>query len=380
MQLYMNLKYYYFSLFLIFILLSSNALADNCSDAIKKLTNVITQNNDNNKLNDLQEIKNLCPNFVEIHYELGRFYLSDKKYNEALSSFKMAESLKPRLEHLIGIGTSLTNLKIHIEAENIFKEAIAKYSSHWRAIEGLGVLYLNLGRYKESEDLFNQALQDESNTDSLYYNLGVSLERQGRVDESIISFKTALLKNNRNKEARVSLINIYFSNGKYSEANSLIEDGLFIFPKDNDLLLLNADMLDLRGEIDEALEIIERIQNLEQGVSKELNLKKAVFYIKKGNSQEGIDILKSLFDEDNSSINVIKAYTWALIYLKNFELAKEILVTSLQLYPDNYVLLNNYGVLLEETGFVDSAKDYFRRAALYNPSSEVIQNNQIRVQ
>ncbi len=366
-------------MFLLLILSSTLLYADDCPKATQELQTLIRKSNYDvqSRKNSLKEIESLCPTLVDVQYEFGRLYLSSESFEDALEHFKKADSLKPRLEYLLGVGKSLTYLQRHVEAENVFKDAIAKYSSHWKAVEGLGVLYLLLGRYQESEELFNQALQDESNADSLYYNLGVTLEKQGRTDEAVVSYRTALLKNTRHKEARVALIKRYIDYGKMSEASSWLEEGILFFPRDTDILLLQTELLEHRGELDSAIEILERISDKNSLL---VQSKKAVLMIKSANGNEGIKTLENLYQANKSSPDVVRAYTWGLITVKEFEKADHVLRVALLELPEDPVLLNNLGVLLEETGKIDEAKDIFRRAALYKPYSEVIQNNQARVQ
>jgi Flp pilus assembly protein TadD len=328
-------------------------------------------------LRELKKIESLCPALVDVQYEYGRLHMSTGSYNEALESFRKADSLKPRLEYQLGIARSLTYLEKYVDAENTFKDAIAKYSANWKALEGLGVLYLLLGRYRESEELFNQALQEESNADTLYYNLGVALERQGRLDEAIISYRTALTKNPRNKEARIGIVQRYFESGKVQEANTFMNEGILFYPDDREMLLMQVELLERKGEYDAALRMLERVQSKKDDPG--LASRRAVLMIKDGSEKEGLRILEKLYENTNDNISVVRSYVWGLITLKHMSLAEQVSRSALESFPEDSILLNNLGVLLEESGRSDEAREAFRKAALFNPHSEVIQANHSRI-
>lgn len=386
------MKYFVFSLSCFFLsqFFLEEARAEDCPKALEMLRGItksaqgerVALSSDKNSIKkELKEVEKLCPTLVDVPYEYGRLYLAEGDFESALVQFKKADALKPRLEYLLGVAKSLTHLKKYVEAESAFKDAIAKYSGDWKAIEGLGVLYLILGRFQESEELFNQALQDESNAASLYYNLGVALERQGRVDESGVSYRTSLLKDSRHKEARMALAKRSLDSGRISEAASYIEEGILYFPKDYQMQLLHAELYEAKGDPESALEVLERIQ--EPAHATALAARKAVLMIKSGSDKdEGVKALEKLYKEGDKagSIDVIRAYVWYQIKNKNFTEAETIIRSSLVTYPDDSVLLNNLGVLLEESGKPEEAKDFFRKAALHSPYSETIQGNQSRLQ
>jgi tetratricopeptide (TPR) repeat protein len=363
-----------FSVFLYF----THLHADDCPKALK-LLNTISKND--NYTPDTEKtflkIENECPSLIEAQYEFGKFYLSQGKYEEAINKFKKADSLKPRIENLLGIAKGEILLKKFNEAEETYKDSIAKYSGHWRSLEGLGTLFLTIGRFQEAEELFNQALQEQSNADTVYYNLGVSLERQGRMDESLVSYRTALQKNNSLKPARVALIRHSLDARNLSDAKRYLEEGILLYPKDIPILLLQIELLQMYGYFDDALTLMERILLLDPSPSNQsLN---AILHIKNNNSGEGINILENLYKENDKDLDVQRGYVWALIKMKKYDDAESILLQLLSENPEDAISLNNLGVLYEETGKMNEAKEAFRKASLIIPHSEIIQFNFNRI-
>jgi tetratricopeptide (TPR) repeat protein len=353
--------------------------ADNCPEALK-LLNTVSRNDgyapDTEKI--FLKIEKECPSLIEAQYEFGKFYLSQGKYQEAISRFRKADALKPRIEHLLGIAKGEILLKKYNDAEDTYKDAIARYSGHWRSLEGLGTLFLTIGRFQEAEELFNQALQEQSNADTVYYNLGVALERQGRVDEALVSYRTALLKNNRLKPARIALIRRSLDTGKLADAKRYLEEGILLYPKDVPILLLQVELLQMYGDFDDALTLLDRILLLDPGLSN--RSLQGIIHIKNNDVKEGIAILEGLYAENQKDPDVQRAYVWGLIKMKKYSDAENLLLKIIADDPEDPVSLNNLGVLYEETGKINEAREAYRKAGLLLPHSETIQFNHNRVQ
>ncbi|HXF85478.1 MAG TPA: tetratricopeptide repeat protein [Anaerolineales bacterium] len=82
------------------------------------------------------------------------------------------------------LGVLLEKLERYAEAEDAFRQAIAKDPNDAAAYSNLGNLLQKLGRYAEAEDAYRQAIAKDPNDAQAYSNLGVLLKKLERYAEA----------------------------------------------------------------------------------------------------------------------------------------------------------------------------------------------------
>lgn len=353
--------------------------ADDCIQALRAVrkTNLPTLSKDE-VTNSLEEAIKLCPKLVEAYYEYGRFYLNNFQFKEAEEKFKKADSLKPRLEFLLGVAYSQWGKKDYLAAENTYKDAIGRYSGDWRLLQGLSVLYLSIGRPKEAEELLRQALQEESGIGSIYFNLGMSLLALGREEEALISIKTALSKDPTLSQASLALVQIYMKRDQYKDARDILEPALLHAPYNSRLIEMMIAILDSEGEISEAKSFLARSSpNLDP-------IRKRIFedllLVKSGEIDKGLEDFKALSDTHPQDGNVLGAYGWALASVGKIDAAETVLTMALEINEKDAFSTNNLGVVYEKKGLREKAKEMFERASISLPYVRVVQENMERLQ
>lgn len=321
----------------------------------------------------------LCPDLVESYYEFGRFYLSHEQFIEAEEKFKKADKIKNRLEHVLGIAFSQLGKKDYVGAEASFKDAIGKYSGNWQLLQGLAIVYISTGRFSEAEDLLRQGIQEDSNISSLYLNLGVSLEGLSRQDEALLSYKTALQKDNKQVSAAIYLARLLLIRDEFSEAKKVIEQAMFIQPSNPDVIALQVTVNLYLGENRLADDLLSRSKDkLSDSMYSSL---KAVSEIKNGFGESSLNILKENYSKNKKDMQIARAYGYALSFIgEDLDKAKEVLLDVIQNNPNDGFSLNNLGAVYEQLGERDLAKEMFLRAGKVIPLSTTIRNNLERFQ
>lgn len=355
------------------------AEADDCIQALRSVrkTNLPTMSKEEVVTNLEDAIKH-CPKLVEAYYEYGRFYLSNAKYSEAEEKFKKADSLKPKLEFVLGIAYSQWGRKDYSSAENTYKDAIGRYSGDWRLLQGLSVLYLSIGRAKEAEELLRQALQEESGVGSIYFNLGMALMSLNRDDEAMTSMKTAISKDPALPQASLALAQLYLKRDQYNEARAIIEPALLHNPNDSKLLEMMLSILDLGGDISDARAFVNRSSNNLSDVRKRVY--NNIFDIKLGEVDRALSDFKNLSDSYPKDGIVLGAYGWALATVGKGEAAEQVLLKAIELNENDAFSINNLGVVYEKKGLRDKAKAMFEKASIALPYAKIIQENVERLQ
>ncbi len=353
--------------------------ADDCMQALRSVrqTNLPTLSKDE-IISSLDEAIKLCPKLVEAYYEYGRFYLNNARFKEAEEKFRKADSLKPRLEFVLGVAYSQWGQKDFLSAENTYKDAIGRYSGDWKLLQGLSVLYLSIGKNKESEELLRQALQEESGVGSIYFNLGMALVALGREDEAMTSLETALRKDPTLSQASLALVQLYIKRDQYQLARDILEPALLHSPYDAKLIEMMITLLEANDEVSEAKALLTRSSDYLNDGRKQIF--SALLAIKSGDTEKGLaefKVLESKYPDDG---NVLGAYGWVLAKVGKMDAAESVLARALELNNKDAFTINNLGVVYEKKGLRDKAKDMFERASIFLPYTRIVQENLERLQ
>jgi len=116
----------------------------------------------------------------------------------------------------------------------------------------LGKDAINRGDYVTAVDVLSKAIATKQNYDTYYY-YGLALYKTGSLQKAEENLKKALVEDDEGINAMIALGNLYSSQKKYDEANSLFKKGLKIDPESINLMIAQAQNFSLQGKIDDAI-------------------------------------------------------------------------------------------------------------------------------
>jgi len=110
------------------------------------------------------------------HYNLGNFYMGQRDYKHAISSFQTATRLRPDyLPPYVNIAFAYNATGENSKAERSFRKALALEPNNLVAHLNLGMLLGEQSRLPEAENAFRRAFKIDPNSAVAAYNLGVIL-------------------------------------------------------------------------------------------------------------------------------------------------------------------------------------------------------------
>lgn len=156
--------------------------------------------------------------YAEAIYELGIFYYHEKKFPEAIKSFKELTPDDPHyLESRFFLGVSYGETSNHQEAAAAF-EKLLKPLPLYEVWNNAGAMILAFGNQEEALRLIRQAVAN-SPYDPLYrFNYGYALWRYGKFDEAAEHLRAALSSNSSDGEAQYLLAKCLKAIGQSDEA------------------------------------------------------------------------------------------------------------------------------------------------------------------
>ena len=125
------------------------------------------------------------------HLELGREYLLEGRYNQAVSELSMAVSLDPKLTEAHNLlGVAYDKKGFGERAKDSFERAV-KLEEDADTLNNLGFSLYQNGNYRAAVDRLKRAAKLAPTDERILNNLGLAYCRLGKVDEAYKAFTRA---------------------------------------------------------------------------------------------------------------------------------------------------------------------------------------------
>ena len=134
---------------------------------------------------EFKEVMHARPDDMYSHYNLGNFYMDQRKLKQALLSYETAIRLRPdRVPPLVNISMVYNQLGQNTKAEQSLRRALAINPENVVANLNLGLLLAEMGKEKEAEESLRRVLKVDPKFAVAAYNLGILASRE-RPEETI---------------------------------------------------------------------------------------------------------------------------------------------------------------------------------------------------
>lgn len=135
--------------------------------------------------------KDLSDGSAREHLELGRQYLLEERYNEAVSELSTAASLDPKLTEAHNLlGVAYDKKGFGDRAKESFERAV-KLEEDADTLNNLGFSFYQNGNYRAAVDRLKRAARLAPTDERILNNLGLAYCRLGKIDEAYKAFSRA---------------------------------------------------------------------------------------------------------------------------------------------------------------------------------------------
>jgi Tfp pilus assembly protein PilF len=125
------------------------------------------------------------------HLEIGRQFLLDGKYGEAVSELSLAVSLDPKLSEAHNLlGVAYDKKGFAERAKDSFERAV-KIDEDADTLNNLGFSFYQSGNYRAAVDRLKRAAKLAPADERILNNLGLAYCRLGKIDEAYKAFARA---------------------------------------------------------------------------------------------------------------------------------------------------------------------------------------------
>jgi superkiller protein 3 len=256
------------------------------------------------------------------YYNHGLALYDFGRRDAALAEWEIAFSLDPmNAQYAEAMGIGLTG-KEDEEALVYFQKAIELGADDPTLHNNLGLLLIRLGRHIEAEAHFETALEADPSNESYQLNLAVARLNSKEFASAIPLLEKMHSESPDNATYRVYLGRAYYEQSRYPEVIELLEVWLE------------------NGAAGEGKPAAGAVSGPQSGLN------------------DAYDVLAMSF-------RGIGQLDKAVVYIGK----------AVELEPENTVHLNNYGVILAESGRIEDAKEQWSKVLLLEPDNAVAKQN-----
>ncbi|WP_325169496.1 tetratricopeptide repeat protein [Azospirillum agricola] len=255
------------------------------------------------------------------------------------------------------------------EAEPLYRMVLDAEPAHADALHLLGVLKHQIGESQEAVELIEKALAIDDTPADFHGNLGLALQALGRVEDAVAAQERAIARNPDHAGAHFNLALALVADGKRERAAVHYAEAARLSPSLADAHLnLGAILQDL-GRADEALVAHERAAALLPGDPRPW-MNRAISLRQLGRLDEAAAAARQAAafggreDGDAAALAMLAANLHAQGRLHE---AAAHYGESLRIDQGNPIVLNNFGILLQELNEPDRAAVCFEAAFALKP-------------
>lgn len=198
------------------------------------------------------------PGMPRIFVNLGKGYLEEGNYEEAIAASRRALALDPEVPMAhYNIGTSYLHMGRHEEAIASFEAALEADPVMLEALNNLSNAHQHLGEYDRAIDVLREALRLRD-WGQLHHNLGAAWLAAGEPDSAAAAFRRADERGDGDRETFEGWGRALLQADRLQESLRVLDRGLRETPGDREMLHLRGYVLVGLGQDREALATYRR--------------------------------------------------------------------------------------------------------------------------
>lgn len=286
----------------------------------------------------------------------------------------LSHSSKAELSRAIGLGLQLHQSGRFHEAENIYRDILARHPANFEALHLLGVLCHQLGDNSQAVNLIEKAVRIYPGSPAAFNHLGASFRALGHFDEAEKSYRKALKLQPDFADAHYNLGNVLADLRRLKEAERAYQNALELRPDYAEVYCNLGSLLVDLGRPEEAEKACR------QAIANRPEYAKAYYNL--GNA---LHILERLHEAElayNHALALQPHFAEAyhnlgntLSDLKRPSEAKGAYRKSIEIDPGKAEAYNNLGNLLCDAGQREESVTCFRRALELKPDFHRARSN-----
>ena len=204
--------------------------------------------------------------------------------------------------------------------------------------------------------------EDTEFEEAVYLHVRI-LRESGRLDEALSLLRKAVADSNLRRPLFYALLaSLHEEKGEIDSALQSLQDGIDLFPDDEQLLFESAILVDKKGQQDEAITIMERVLELYPDHPEALNYIGYVWADRNINLDRALKYIEKAVELKPDNGYILDSLGWVYYRLGRLNEARTWLEKAVKLAPEDPNIFDHLGDVYTSLQMTDKAGEAYRKA------------------
>lgn len=207
------------------------------------------------------------PQTASDYCKLGDAFANNRKFGKAMECFQRALAIDPHHLNSLFLGGqvllvigNITGDRTHVqESVSYFNRVLTPHPDHVPSLLGMGKAFVLLGQFGQAVEVLKRAVEQEPKNAEIHNWLGQAYAKKPAFELAVEHFRKTVELEPKQPYAWHAMGLVLERMNLLEEAEEALRKGRELEPDEDQFLLPLAKIQRRRGEIDEALEFIERV-------------------------------------------------------------------------------------------------------------------------
>lgn len=265
------------------------------------------------------------------------------------------------------IGTSYMKIKEFAQSIEPLQRALAKNPDNVAIYNSLGTAYIASSQIDEAINVYKKALEINPQNPMAYFNLGSAFQIQQNHSEACEYLKKAIELDEDDETFKVTYAMSLVKLQKYEEASEIYKKLIVMHPEKDNYKYNLVTCLEALGEIQNAIKILESIVYTNQKFTLPAQ-KLASLYIKTNQLTKAKEIYDNILLKNNVSAEIFHQYAILSSSLCDTSTAERMLKKVIKINPNIAKAHKDLGIIYLNKRLFQYAEDEFQTALNLQPN------------
>ena len=318
--------------------------------------------------NAYKTVIELRPEYIEAYKSLCITLMKLNEAEEAIKYAFQASTLDPE-DYIFDfiVGTAYMKIKEFDKSIEPLKRALEKAPDNIGTLNSLGTAYMASGKSDEALKYYHKALDLDPENPMAYYNLGSIYQIQQNHEEACKYLKKAVELDESDEGFKVALAMSEVKSGQYKEASELYKSLLVSHPEKDNYKYNLVTCYEAMGDIQTAISMLEKMVYVNQKFLLPAQ-KLASLYIKTNQLSKAKEIYDNILLKNKPTAETLHQYAVLSSSLCDTETAERILKKVIKMNPQIAKAHKDLGIIFLNKRLFKYAEDEFKTALQLAPN------------
>ena len=324
-------------------------------------------------IDPLERALQKAPDNIGVHNSLGTAYIASERYDDAIKCYKKALEISPdNPMAYYNIGSAYQIQKRHEDACEYLKKAVELDEEDESFKVAYAMSLVKLEKFEKASDIYKKLLTQHPEKDNYKFNLVTCYEAMGEYQTAIKMLESIVFVNQKFVLPAQKLANLYIKTNQLSKAKEIYDKLLLKNKPTAETMHQYAVLSSSLCDTDTAEKILKKVIKMNPNIAK-AHKDLAVIYLNKRLFDYAEDEFKTALNLAPNDFEILFEYGNFLYSISKNTEAERYYLESLEIEPENVLALTFMALNKLILNQLDESKEYIMKALEIDHHHEYIQ-------